>query len=73
MNNGKDYLPGVTELRINVKAFIAMADKISKDTMILTEKIDGIEKQNSSLTEENVAIKQQLQTLHAKLYEHGIR
>jgi len=71
--NNKPHVPGLTELRINVKAFIAMADKISKDTMTLTLKVDGIEKQNSILTAENIEIKQQLQILQAKLYENGIR
>ena len=69
----KLHVPGLTELRINVKGFISMADKISKDTMSLSEKIDGIEKQNSILTAENIEIKQQLQILQAKLYENGIR
>ncbi len=71
--SNKPHVPGLTELRINVKGFISMADKISKDTMSLSEKIDGIEKQNSILTAENIEIKQQLQILQAKLYENGIR
>ncbi len=73
MNDKKSHIPGLTELRINVKGFIAMADKISKDIMSLAEKVDGIEKQNSILTADNIEIRQQLQTLQAKLYEHGIR
>ena len=73
MSDKKEHVPGLTELRINVKGFIAMADKISKDTTVMIQKVDGIEKQNSILTAENIEIKQQLQILQAKLYENGIR
>ncbi len=73
MNNNEEYVPGLTELRINVKAFHSMADKITKDLAALMKKVDDIEKQNSTLIQENIDIKQTLQTIHAKLYEKGIR
>jgi chaperonin cofactor prefoldin len=73
MSNNKPYEPGITELRINVKGFISMAEKMSKDMTVMTERMGLLENQNATLTEENIAIREQLQTIQAKLYEKGIR
>ncbi len=69
----KEYKPGLTELRMNVKAFHSMADRIIIDLQKLQKEIQEIKNHNLEITKENIIIKQMLTEINAKLYEQGLR